>query len=133
MYHSNELEKAREIFKNDVFATQQAGIEIDEVGVGYAKCSMKITPKHMNAGGKVMGGAIFTLADLALGVAANCERSLSVTLSAQIYFLAVARGTTLFAEARAIRQGTKVSVYEIDVYDELGTKVAKATSEAFTI
>ena len=45
----------REIFKKDVFATQAAGIEIDEVSIGYAKCSMKVTPGHLNAGGKVMG------------------------------------------------------------------------------
>ena len=133
MYCNKKLEETREIFKKDVFATQAAGIEIDEVSVGYAKCSMKVTPRHLNAGGKVMGGAIFTLADFALGVAANCERSLSVTLSAQIYFLASTKGDTLFAEARAVRQGSKIGVYEIDVYDNLGAKIAKMTSEAFTI
>ena len=133
MYCNKKLEETREIFKRDVFATQQAGIEIDAVAVGYSKCSMKITEKHLNAGGKVMGGAIFTLADFALGVAANCERSLSVTLSAQIYFLAASKGTTLFAEARVVRQGSKIGVYEIDVYDDLGAKIARMTSEAFTI
>ena len=133
MYCSKKLEEMREIFKKDTFATQAAGIEIDEVNVGYAKCSMKVTPRHLNAGGKVMGGAIFTLADFALGVAANCERSLSVTLSAQIYFLGATKGDTLFAEARVVRQGNKIGVYEIDVYDNLGAKIAKATSEAFTI
>lgn len=133
MYCRKEIEKARELFKKDVYATKQTGICIDAVDVGYAKCSMPITPNHMNAGGMVMGGAIFTLADFALGVAANCERSLSVTLSAQIYFLASSKGTTLYAEARAIRQGGKVGVYEIDVYDDLGVKIARATSEAFTI
>ena len=133
MYCNKKLEETREVFKRDVFATQQAGIVIDSVSVGYAKCSMEIKPIHLNAGGKVMGGAIFTLADFALGVAANCERKLSVTLSAQIYFLAATKGDTLFAEARAIRQGSKIGVYEIDVYDNLGVKIAKATSEAFTI
>ncbi|MBR5273375.1 MAG: PaaI family thioesterase [Clostridia bacterium] len=133
MYCNKTLEQAREIFKKDVFATEQAGIEIDAVSIGYAKCSMKITPKHFNAGGKVMGGAIFTLADFALGVAANCERSLSVTLSAQIYFLGSTKGSVLYAEARVVRQGGKIGVYEIDVYDDLGAKIAKATSESFTI
>lgn len=133
MYCNKTLEQTREIFKKDVFATQQTGIEIDAVSVGYSKCSMKITPNHLNAGGKVMGGAIFTLADFALGVAANCERSLSVTLSAQIYFLASTKGSVLYAEARAIRQGGKIGVYEIDVYDDLGVKIAKMTSESFTM
>ena len=133
MYCNKTLEETREIFKKDVFATRQAGIEIDAVSVGYSKCSMKITPNHLNAGGKIMGGAIFTLADFALGVAANCERTLSVTLSAQIYFLASTKGSVLYAEARATRQGGKIGVYEIDVYDDLGVKIAKATSESFTI
>ncbi len=133
MYCNKTLEETREIFKKVVFATRQAGIEIDAVSVGYSKCSMKITPNHLNAGGKVMGGAIFTLADFALGVAANCERTLSVTLSAQIYFLASTKGSVLYAEARATRQGGKIGVYEIDVYDDLGVKIAKATSESFTI
>ena len=35
---------------------------------------MKIEPRHRNAAGIIMGGAIFTLADFAFAVASNHEK-----------------------------------------------------------
>lgn len=62
------LEEAREHFKNDRFATN-AGMQIDELGEDYSVCSVTLSDDHKNAYGGVMGGAIFTLADLALPLA----------------------------------------------------------------
>ena len=60
----------KDFFKSDRFA-RQAGVELVEAGPGYAKARMRITPGHLNAGGVCQGGAIFTLADFAFGVACN--------------------------------------------------------------
>ena len=49
------IEEARDIFSKDLYATELSGIEIDEIGKDYAKCSMKLTDKHKNAYGGVMG------------------------------------------------------------------------------
>ena len=61
---------AQEFFKNDLFA-ENAGVVLLEVRKGYSKAKLEIKPEHLNAGARTQGGAIFTLADLALAAAAN--------------------------------------------------------------
>lgn len=51
----SDLQKARDFFINDKYAMVTTGIEIDNVAEKYAKCSLKITDKHKNALGHVMG------------------------------------------------------------------------------
>lgn len=123
-----DLQEAREFFSKDLFAVQGAGIEIDEVGERYSKCSMELKPIHQNAVGQVMGGAIFTLADFAFAVATNFHGPLTVTAVSQICYLGVARGNTLIAEAKLIKDGKRTCFYEISITDEIGTKVALVTS-----
>ena len=55
----------QEFFKKDLFA-EQTGVELLEVREGYSKACLVITENHLNAGHRTQGGAIFTLADLAL-------------------------------------------------------------------
>ena len=66
---------AQEFFKNDLFATN-AGVELIEIREGYSKAKLEIKPEHLNAGQRTQGGAIFTLADLALAAAANSHGTL---------------------------------------------------------
>ena len=62
------IDEIREIFRHDTFATNNGAV-IDEVGEGYAKCSLTIGDGHRNAAGGVMGGVPFMLADFAFAVA----------------------------------------------------------------
>ncbi len=130
------LEEIRDFFQNDVYATGTTGIVIDEVSSGYAKVSLKVDGRHMNAGGRVMGAVYFTMADFAFAVANNVDTTdgpLTVTLSSQINFLSGARGDTLYAEARVLRDGRKTSFYNITVTDNLGTVIATVSSNGFKI
>ena len=63
---------AQEFFKNDLFA-ENAGVVLLEVRKGYSKAKLEIKPEHLNAGARTQGGAIFTLADLALAAAASAR------------------------------------------------------------
>ena len=65
------LTTAREIFSHDIYATETTGIVIEEAEPGHAVCSFSIDKRHLNAHNRVMGGAIFTLADFAFAIAAN--------------------------------------------------------------
>lgn len=67
---------AQEFFKNDLFA-ENAGVVLLEVRKGYSKAKLEIKPEHLNAGARTQGGAIFTLADLALAAAANSHGTLA--------------------------------------------------------
>ena len=65
------LEESRDFFAADRFAMEACGITIDEVTQQGARCSMPLTPMHLNAGGVAQGGAVYTLCDTTFAVAAN--------------------------------------------------------------
>ena len=112
----------------------QAGVEIREAEPGRALCAMPLRPCHMNANGAPMGGAIFTLADFAYAVASNgFTDRIIVSQQVAITFLAPARGTELLAEAKCLKSGRTTCLYAVDVRDELGTYVAHATVNGFTV
>ena len=119
--------RAREVFKDDIYAMETTGIIIEKADKNYAKCSLKIEKKHLNANHCVMGGAIFTLADFAFAVASNYEGTATVSLSSNIQYLNVAKGTTLIAEVSCLKAGKRTCVMETMITDELGTQVAKVT------
>jgi len=121
------LDEAKAFFENDRFAMSTAGIDIISVEKDYAKCAMNIDERHVNAKGMVMGGAIYTLADFTFAVATNCGDQPTVTLVAQISYLNVAKGKTLFGESHLIKNGRRNCFYEITVTDELGTDVASVS------
>ena len=122
-----DIEKAREFFGKDNYATVASGIQIEQVGEHYAKCSMQITDNHKNAYGGVMGGAIFTLADFTFAVATNFNAPHTVSVTSQINFLSMAKGKCLFAESNLIKDGRTCCFYSVSITDELGTKVAFVT------
>ena len=66
-----KINALKELFANDRFATDLVGVEILDADDGYGKCRLEIKDIHMNAGNHIMGGAIYTLADLAFAIAAN--------------------------------------------------------------
>jgi len=119
-----KLEKAREFFAKDKYATEATGIVIEEVGEKYAKCSLKLTDIHKNAVGHVMGGVMFTLADFVFAIATNFEQGITVSVVAQISNLSSPKGDTLYGESRLIKDGKRNCFYEIDITDNLGTPVS---------
>ena len=128
------LEEIRSRFRNDNFATDAAGIVIDEAEPGRAVCSLILEEKHMNENHVPMGGAIFTLADIACAVAANgYSEKKTVSQQASITFLSPAKGERLIAEASCLRNGRTTAFYAVDVRDELGTYVAHATMNGYVI
>lgn len=125
------IQQAQDYFTKDRFAIDGVGIVIDEVTRGHAICSFPIQPRHLNAHDMVMGGAIFTLADFAFGIAANDGIAPVVTLNATISYLSAAKGTRLIAESTTIKAGRSTCVVDIKVRDELGTLVAVSTMTGF--
>ena len=123
----SDLEKAREFFGQDFYATKATGIVIEEVGDHFARCSFDITRNHQNAYGGVMGGATFTLADYTFAVASNFNQPHTVSVTSQINYIGMAKGTKIIAESHLIKDGRTTCLYEINISDDLGNKVAFAT------
>jgi acyl-CoA thioesterase len=123
-----DLERAREFFAADRYATEATGIEIVAVGEHYAKCELKIEGHHKNAVGHVMGGVMFTMADFVFAVATNFDApSPTVTVTSNICYLASPRGNTLYGEAKLLKDGKRNCFYEITITDDTGTTAAIVT------
>ena len=124
------IEEAREYFAGDIYA-MESGITLDALEGSTATCSMTLTKRHRNANGGVMGGAIFTLADFAGAVAGNNIHRPTVAQQVSCNFLSGSRGSRLIATARCRKDGKTTCVINIDVVDDLGTKVARMTATCF--
>ena len=121
------LEEARAFFAGDRFATENGAV-IDDIGEHYAICSMEITPHHLNAAGRVMGGAVFLLADFAFAVASNFGHPADVTTTSQITFLRPSQGKMLYAKSQELRRGRTAVYYETSVTDDTGALIARVTA-----
>lgn len=124
----DRLERAREEFSRDLYATKVSGVVIEEVGEDYSRCSMKLTDDHRNAYGGVMGGCIYTLADFAFAVASNFDKDrLTVALVGQATYLSMSKGTVLYAEAKLIKDGRSNCFYDIIITDDMNKNIAKVS------
>ena len=119
----SEIEKVREIFKNDRIATEM-GAQIDEIGDHSAKVSLIINEHHKNAMGGVMGGVYFTLADFAFAVASNWQNPGVVGVNVDASFIGVPKSEKIFARATLVKDGRTICTYKVDVTDENGDPVA---------
>jgi acyl-CoA thioesterase len=120
----------KEFFKDDRYAAF-SGVELLEVGQGYAKAQMDIRDMHLNAGNTVQGGAIFTLADLAFAAAVNSFGNLAVSIETSIrYFKGVGNGT-LTAEARPVHIHRKLATFTVEITNENREMIALFTATAY--
>lgn len=107
----------------DAFA-RLLGIRLVEASPGYAKTAMDITDDLKNGAGIAHGGAVFSLADLALAVASNSHGRLALAVASSITFVKPGTGKTLFAEAREVSLGGKMATYAITISNDAGVAVA---------
>ena len=126
------IREARAYFVGDRFAVN-AGVTIEQLGENNAVCAMDITPDHLNAENGVMGGAIFTLIDLAFAAAANNVHLPTVAQQVSMNFLSGSRGHRLTATAKCRKDGRSSCVYQVDVNDDLGRDIAQAVVTGFKI
>ncbi|HXG30202.1 MAG TPA: PaaI family thioesterase [Thermodesulfobacteriota bacterium] len=103
------------------------GIEVVDMGEGYAKLVMPFHEKLTQPYGIVHGGALFSLADsaVAIAIASLVEGSKRfLTIEMKMNFLAPVREGLMEAEARTLRRGRIVPA-EVDVINN-NNLVAKA-------
>ena len=130
----NDLEEARAYFAKDRYASEITGVVIEEVGDRYAKCSLKIDQRHLNALDFLMGGVVYTMADLTFAVSTNfrAERP-TVTNVAQVSYLNPLAGDTIYSESRLLKDGKRVCFYEIRIWDNSGKDIAIISMNGYHI
>jgi acyl-CoA thioesterase len=97
---------------------RHVGMTIDEAAAGRARCSLVMQDHHRNSTGVAHGGALFTLADTAMGaalVATMDEGEICATIEIKIgYFKPVFEGT-LVCEAVILNKGKSVASLEATI------------------
>ncbi len=92
------VEEASAYFQNDRFATEN-GVKLIELDDDHALTELVIGTCHRNAIGAVMGGAIFTLADLVVSALGTQLHNPVIGMDNNINFLSVAKGDVLYARS----------------------------------
>jgi len=108
------------------------GIELSEAGEGRAAVRMRVRPEHLNFWDSCHGGAIFSLADTALGLACNSRGTLAALIDAHMTLsVGVKEGEWLSARATELNRTRKLAVYRIDVTRGDGTLVGSLTGTVY--
>jgi len=120
----DKIYKLMDLMNNDNFS-RHCKMKMVDASDGYAKVSMVINEDHLNFFGTVHGGAIFTLADMALGAASNSHGKLSMAISCNIHYMKPALRGRLIAEAKEVSINPKLATYDVWIRDDDGDIVAK--------
>lgn len=129
-----DFQKIIDFRNNSQGFTMENGIKITKVREGYAEGEIEITGKHLNMSKGIHGGCIFSLADSVAGSAVWSRGNKATTSNSNISFLRPTFGVKkLTAKAKEVKYGKNLLVYDVDVEDEKGTLVAKATVTYFNL
>ena len=129
----NYLERAREFFRNDHYATDATGIIIEKAEDGYSEISLEIDLRHKNGIGQVMGAVYSTMVDFSFAIASNFDRPMTVTLQSSITFMNACRGSILYASCRRNNEGGRTCFYDVRVSDNKGTEIVQATVTGYKL
>lgn len=113
---------------------QSLGAELAKMGRGHAIVRMPVRQDSLNFNGTCHGGAIFSLADCAFGVASNSYGTLAAGIDVHITYNAAARlGDVLTATATEVSRSRKIAVYEVTVSGDTAGHIASFTGTVYII
>ena len=126
------LEILRDVYKGNQFISY-CGITIDSVKCGEATLSLIVDDtKHTNQYGFTHGGALETLADIALGVACATVGKRVMTLSFNMNFIKnIHAGERATAVAIVRHNGHRTMVVDVDTVTDDGVLMTRATATMF--
>lgn len=128
------LEEVRKLMYNDRYAVEATGITIEEIDdEGRAHLRMNIKPHHYNGGGRVMGGAIFTLADFAFASTVYANEMFSTAINCNIEYLSAGGGEYLTAVGHIDKSGRSICFGGADVFDDTGKMIARMHAQSFRL
>lgn len=129
-----ELEKLREIILAKNPFCNLLKMELLEVQEGYALGRMPLCEEMLNLYGCAHGGAAYALADTIGGIAATTYGNYVLTLDGKMNYLVQIKDTDyLYCEAKAVRQGRTIGVYQITFTNDAHDIVANADFTFFRL
>lgn len=127
-------EAVRDAMWRDDHASRSFGIEVLAVGPGTATLRMAVRRDMLNGHAICHGGIVTTLADSAFAFACNAYNELTVASGFDVNLLASAReGDVLTASATEVAKTRRTGVYDIDVRDQHGRRIAAFRGRSVTL
>jgi len=115
-------------------ASQALGMRLLRIGPGHAELAMTVRADMLNGHAICHGGFIFTLADSTFAYACNSYNLNTVASGCAIDFLAPAReGDLLTASGRERSASGRTGVYDIEVVNQRGEKIALFRGKSYRI
>lgn len=115
-------------------ASQQLGMEIEKIGVGFAVLSMPIRENMLNGQKIGHGGFVFTLADSAFAFACNTYNQFCVAQHCSVSFIApVFLDDRLTATAKERNRIGRSGIYDVTVTNQKGETVAEFRGNSRTV
>lgn len=116
-----DREKIQAILERNSFS-RLLGLELLEVLEGYAKGRIPMKKEFGNIYGGMHGGCAYALADTIAGIAASTHGNYVTTIDGKMNYLLPVKDTEyVYCEAREVRQGGTIGVYQAYITDEAGT------------
>jgi len=128
MANKTELEK----INNRSEFNKYNGIKI--VDCEYGKTGVvevELTNNSMNPWESAHGGLVYSMADVASGVAASDGINIYVTQSSSMYYFKPAKGKKLTCYGKVVKRGKTITVVETELYNEENVYIAKGVFEYF--
>jgi phenylacetic acid degradation protein PaaD len=98
-------------------ASRALGIEVTDVGSGFATATMTVRADMVNGHNITHGGFVFAVADTAFACACNSHGPLTVAAAADITFVAPTyAGDVLVARAIERTRFGRTGIYDVTVY-----------------
>ena len=115
-------------------ATRSLGMRVDAIAPGRATVSMTVRDDMLNGFDVCHGGLITTLADSAFAFACNSYNELTVASGITIDIVAPAHGgDVLTAVAHEVTRAGRTGVYDVEVRNQRGERVAVFRGRSYTI
>jgi acyl-CoA thioesterase len=115
-------------------ASQKLGMRIVRIAPGRAELAMSVRADMLNGHAICHGGFIFTLADSTFAYACNSYNLATVASGCAIDFVAPAReGDVLTATGREVSASGRTGVYDIEVTNQRGDKIALFRGKSYRI
>ncbi|MBH3424095.1 PaaI family thioesterase [Pseudomonas gessardii] len=95
------------------------GCRLQRLDQGVAEVALSLEPHLRNRAGKLHGGAIFSLVDIAMGLACSSAHGFdqqSATIECKINYIRAVSDGDVLCTARVIHPGRRTLVVEAEVY-----------------
>ena len=114
--------------------SQLLGCRLQHLDTGVAEVALALEPQLRNRGQKLHGGAIFSLVDIAMGLACSSAHGFdkqSVTVECKINYLRPVSEGEVLCVARVLQAGRRILVVDADVLQ--GEKLMARAQGTFTV